>query len=156
MKERFNLIQALTYLKEGKKVRNIKNNQTLWFDEYGLLRDNDNEDDVNRYVLNIHCKGLIIGNAWELYEEPKPILDIEEKTYLEGVLRPFKDRITNIYKVFMGDCEYLVINFKSAIYNNCEESFSLPYFKPKTMYKNMEILKKYTLKELGLFDRKIY
>ena len=146
MKERFNLIQALKYLEEGKKVRNIKNNQTLWFDEYGLLRDNDNEDDVNRYVLNIHCKGLIIGNDWELYEL---ILDIEEKAYLENVLRPFKDKVMYVAK--RGDSEYEHITFETD-----DDFCNLPYFKVNAMYKGMELRKEYTLKELGLFDRKIY
>ena len=149
MKEKFNLIQALKYLEEGKTVRNIKNNQTLWFDEYGLLRDNDNEDDVNRYVLNIHCKELIIGNDWELYEEPKPILDIEEKAYLEGVLRPFKNRVMYVAK--RGDSEYERIAFETD-----DDFCTLPSFKINTMYKGMELGKEYTLKELGLFDRKIY
>ena len=151
MKERFNLIQALTYLKEGKKVRNTKNNQTLWFDEYGLLRDNDNEDDVNRYVLNIHYKGLIIGNDWELCGE-KSILDIEEKAYLEAVLRPFKDRVNFVYKRdgYDEEQEYIVVYLKDG--DDC----TLPFFKKGTMYKGMKLDKPYKLKDLGLFDRKIY
>ena len=146
-----NLIETLQALKEGKKVR-----RKMWSKEQYIYLAKDkvlvNQNDIE---FELYCSEPL-KNAWELYEEPKPILDIEEKAYLEAVLRPFKDRITYIYKVFMGDCEYLVINFKSAIYNNCEGSFSLPYFKPKTMYKGMEFGKEYTLKELGLFDRKIY
>ena len=154
MKEKFNLIQALELMRKGKKLTFdyqrdtakyyfVKNDE-LWF------KTKSGEEEISGLgIFRIDAK------EWELYEEPKPILDTEEKAYLEAVLRPFKNRILCIHKSSIDDCEYLAINFKSAIYN-CIESFSLPYFKPNTMYKGMEKRKGYTLKELGLFDRKIY
>ena len=140
----------------GKGKRSIWEEGVYIYQEFGNVYvktkyDNGKEYD-NEYLPFI---ADLYANDWELYEEPKPILDTEEKAYLEAVLRPFKDRVVCIHKSSIDDCEYLVINFKSAIYN-CIESFSLPYFKPNTMYKGMEKRKGYTLKELGLFDRKIY
>ena len=140
----------------GKGKRSIWEEGVYIYQEFGNVYvktkyDNGKEYD-NEYLPFI---ADLYANDWELYEEPKPILDTEEKAYLEAVLRPFKDRVVCIHKSSIDDCEYLVINFKSAIYN-CIESFSLPYFKPNTMYKGMEKRKGYTLEELGLFDRKIY
>lgn len=149
MKEKFNLIQALELMDMGEKVLNTKHNAIFWF-ENGKLKSND-----NYCSLSIHSQSLLKEKVWELYEEPKPILNAEEKAYLEGVLRPFKDRITRIHKSSMGEYEYLWFNAEVDTYN-CADSFSLPRFKAKSMYKGMEIRKDYTLKELGLFDRKIY
>ena len=80
-------------------------------------------------------------------EVEEPILDEEERKYLSGVIRPFRDRITNIIKKesldFIGK-EYIVIH--------CDEyeTTMFPYFKKGTMYKGMELNKEYTLEELGL------
>ena len=152
-----NIIEISKKIEAGEKGR-----RSIWkegvyiYQEFGRLYikskyDNGKEydNDYSPFIADLYA------NDWEIYEEPKPILDAEEKAYLESVLRPFKDRVLRIHKSSLDDYEYLVIDFKSAIYN-CIESFSLPYFKPNTMYKNMKILQEYTLKELGLFDRKIY
>ena len=156
MKEKFNLIQAMTYLKEGKKVR-----KETWFSDAYIY-----EGDNGVVYLNHNVRGngnsifglngfSLTSNIWEVYEE-KPILDTEEKAYLEAVLRPFKDKAVSICKSSTGDYEYLWIHIKNAVRNNLTEHFYLPNFKPNTMYKGMEVNKEYTLKELGLFDRKIY
>lgn len=81
-------------------------------------------------------------------EEKKEILDKAEKEYLENILRPFRNKVKTIGKcVYNIDAEYLTIYMK-----NCLDTFSLPNFKPNTMYKGMEQYKDYTLKELGLFE----
>lgn len=74
------------------------------------------------------------------------ILDEEEKRYLEGVVRPFRDRVRYVIKN---------INCSSQCYIGIrleQESIALPYFEENTMYKGMEIDKRYNLKELGLFE----
>lgn len=77
------------------------------------------------------------------------ILDEEEKRYLEGVIRPFRDKVTYIKKI--GNSleleEFITIQLKNEV-------IDLPYFKPNTMYKGMELSKIYTLEELGLFEEK--
>ena len=78
-------------------------------------------------------------------EIQEPILDDEEKRYLSGVIRPFRDRVEYIKKLnehYIGD-EYILIKTNS-------NSTPLPYFKKGTMYKGMELDKEYSLKDLGL------
>ena len=146
MKERFNLIEALELMDMGEKVLNTKYNSVFWF-ENGKLKSND-----NYCSLSIHSQSLLTEKVWEIYEGPKPILDTEEKTYLEGVIRPFKDEITHIKK-------YRNIENKKEcidIFSGENYMISLPPFPLGTMYKGMTPHKEYTIKELGLFDRKIY
>lgn len=82
-----------------------------------------------------------------VYEVKQEILDEAEKRYLKGVIRPFKDKVEYIEKcksVTHKDDSYICIQMKNNI------STALPYFESKTMYKNMENDKEYTLEELGL------
>ena len=81
-----------------------------------------------------------------VYEAKKEILDETEKRYLKGVIRPFRSKVLQIAKKY--DCftelEYIKITIKD------DASLEFPSFSKNTMYKNMEINKKYTLEELGL------
>lgn len=89
------------------------------------------------------------GVIFEIKEEKKEILDEQEKKYLRGVIRPFRDRVKNIEKVEdYTRNEFITINTKSI--NGVDEKIDFPYFKKGTMYKGMEKNKKYTLEELGL------
>ena len=74
--------------------------------------------------------------------ELRNLLKKEEKEYLSAVIKPFRDRVKFIAKRIMFD-DYICIGLN-------DEAISLPYFKKGTMYKGMELYKKYTLKELGL------
>lgn len=76
----------------------------------------------------------------------KTLLDKEEKEYLESVLKPFKDKVDCIEKSEFNNAEYINIDIKR------DASIGLPNFPRDTMYNGMEINKKYTLKELGLFE----
>lgn len=73
------------------------------------------------------------------------ILDEKEKRYLEGVIRPFRDKVKYIEKIGNSLEEYIWIEIKG-------DDIKLPFFKANTMYKSMELEKRYTLKELGLFE----
>lgn len=75
------------------------------------------------------------------------ILDEEEKRYLEGVIRPFRDKVDHVAKHGICNKEYIYIDLEDDI-------LQLPYFSTNTMYKGMEIDEGYTLKELGLFEEK--
>ena len=86
-----------------------------------------------------------------IYKAPKPILDKEEKEYLEKVIRPFKDKVLYIQKICscvprQKPFEVIWIQLIN------DELIKLPRFKPNTMYKGMERCREYTLKELGLFE----
>ena len=82
------------------------------------------------------------------------ILDKQEKEYLRNVIKPFRNRVKyitketeiNAYESIVMD----VINPLNASFYFGTEYINLPYFKQGTMYKNMEVGKKYTLEELGL------
>lgn len=76
------------------------------------------------------------------------ILDEEEKRYLEEVIRPFRDRVVYISReieVYRKKDVFIHIELNS-------DFIELPYFKANTMYKGMELGKRYTLEELGLFE----
>lgn len=77
-----------------------------------------------------------------------PILDQEEKEYLSAVIKPFINNVTDIakYRRTSDSREYIVINFKDT------EGLILPRFQENTMYKGMELDRKYTLADLGLFQ----
>ena len=74
------------------------------------------------------------------------LLTPKEKEYLEGVIRPFKDKVRYIAKSEMdNNLEYLCIDIKDD-YHLC-----FPNFLRNKYYKNLEIEKKYTIEDLGLF-----
>ena len=83
-----------------------------------------------------------------ILEIEQSILTEKEKVYLEGVLRPFKDKVEFIRKDFhySKSQEYIHI----GIENDFDIDF--PNFQRGTMYKGMELNKEYTLEELGLFE----
>ena len=81
-----------------------------------------------------------------LEEEYVPdILTDKEKAYLSAVIKPFRKRIKYIDKaLFSKGNEYL-----SFVMHDWE-TIAFPSFEMGTMYKGMEVYKRYTLKELGL------
>ena len=82
-----------------------------------------------------------------VFERKEEILDETEKRYLASVIKPFKNKIETIEKTIkIGDSSlcYLIMLLK----NN--DMANLPNFKKNSMYKGMEVNKKYTLEELGL------
>ena len=84
-------------------------------------------------------------NVWLRQEYKPPILDKAEKKYLFNIIRPFRDKVNYITKKIDGNkCEYITI-----VLHKCMGIF-LPSFEGGTMYKGMELNKKYNLKELGL------
>lgn len=77
------------------------------------------------------------------YIVEKEILDEEEKEYLSAVIKPFRYKIEYIAKHGVNK-EYIDICIRN------DSKIIFPYFKSGTMYKGMELNKKYTLEELGL------
>ena len=148
-----NIIEISKKIEAGEKGR-----RSIWkegvyiYQEFGRLYikskyDNGKEydNDYSPFIADLYA------NDWEIYEEPKPILDTEEKAYLEAVLRPFKDKVESIRKGASGfGDEFIIINFKE------QSGMFFPFFTKDSMYKGMKANKEYTLEELGLFDRKIY
>lgn len=82
-----------------------------------------------------------------VFERKEEILDKTEKEYLANVIRPFRHEIKTIEKTTkIGDSSLCYLNI--LLKNN--DMANLPDFKKNSMYKGMEVNKKYTLKELGL------
>lgn len=109
------------------------------------------------YICRIEKDGLLVLNALTLinvlirlltgeYEIEKLVLDTIEKTYLENLLRPFKDKVKFVKKKESINKEYLLFKL------NIDDWIVLPSFKKNSMYKGMKSEKGYTLKELGLFE----
>ena len=85
-----------------------------------------------------HCDAKLTLDVEE------PILDEAEKRYLRDVIRPFRNRIEYISKQDSNPAEeFITIDLD-------REFMTFPNFKKGTMYKGMELNKKYTLDELGL------
>lgn len=78
----------------------------------------------------------------------KSILDEAEKEYLRNVIKPFRDMVTSVIKFDSDKYEYIAIRYRGI-----EEyigTVRFPSLKKDTMYKGMELNKKYTLEELEL------
>lgn len=88
------------------------------------------------------CKERFL--KWLLEEYEEPVLDEVERKYLSDVIKPFGHRVSYIVKRLNGSGYYIAI-----IVNNFDV-MNLPYFTRNTMYKGMEVNRKYKLKELGL------
>ena len=133
--------EALKLLREGKKIRRSCWRKNVYFvkTKNGATTYIDGEEFIYRININ-----TILENDWELYEEP--ILDKKEKEYLSAVIKPFKVEFIqkNTYKTFDNCREWIFICLEN------DDHIVLPDFHKNTMYKGMEIGKKYTLKELGL------
>ena len=81
-----------------------------------------------------------------VFEREEEILDETEKRYLASVIKPFRKRIQFIQK------KKEITGINPYIRIVCEDNDKLvfPYIIDNSMYKGMEVNKKYTLKELGL------
>ena len=88
-----------------------------------------------------HLLNCLLNGACEIEQ---PILTKKEKTYLEGVLRPFKDRYISIQKRQHGDNIFITLYVDN-------DYIPFPDFKKDEMYKGLVLNKRYTLEELGLF-----
>lgn len=92
---------------------------------------------------------LLLGRN-EIVKLSKPILTESEKEYLSAVIKPFRDRITHIFKFELSGYEGIGIDLKFPKVEKDEDAMTLPSFEIGTMYKGMELYKDYTLEELDL------
>lgn len=79
----------------------------------------------------------------------KPILTEKEKEYLSAVIKPFKNKVNYIVKQQgFKDSEKLSVEF-IIIYVD-DEKIILPSYDKGTLYKDMKLMEKYTIEDLGL------
>ena len=86
--------------------------------------------------------------AGELEIIKKPILDEVEIRYLSEIIKPFRKQVISIGKLDSGNYECIVIKYRNI--NGYTGTMCFPYFEKGTIYKGMEIGKRYSLSELGL------
>ena len=116
-----------------------KDNYTRYLDQISGMKDNFGDFEK---IIKVEEPTSYIT----VYESKSEILDEAEKRYLRGVIRPFRSKVLQIakkYDNFTG-LEYIRIIIKDDV------SLEFPSFSKNTMYKSMELDKKYTLEELGL------
>ena len=77
----------------------------------------------------------------------KPILTEKEKEYLSAVIKPFKNKVNYIVKQ-QGLKDKLSVEF-IIIYVD-DEKLILPSYDKGTLYKDMKLMEKYTIEDLGL------
>ena len=142
-----NFFDAMKELEKGNKVRNVN-----WQDAIYLYKENQKICFSDACILKCLNTTDINFGTWELYKES--ILDKTEKEYLSNVIKPFKKKVFYIVK---DPC--LVISHKYVFIKICVKSYfsgyeyiSLPTFISDSMYNNMQLGYRYSLKELGLDD----
>lgn len=139
-------------LKVGDRVRNKINGKIGVIKE--ILDNKDVNEKYGTYIYNYRIKYdedkiMTVFNSIVEIEKIKDILDKDEIEYLTNVIKPFKNRVSNIRKINDGIDECIVIEVRN--HRKCySEIIILPYFEKGTMYKRIETHKKYTLKELNL------
>lgn len=137
-------------MKEVAELLGVEFNKSFNIEEYGNQFYRINEKGLEKET-RIICKNMLVKLLLGELHVKQPILDDVEKRYLEGVLRPFKDRVICIRKGQVNDLEYINI-FLKFFTGTGDDGLPFPYFEPNSMYKGMELGKKYTLEELGLFQ----
>ena len=91
----------------------------------------------------------VLTGKLEIIKLPRQILNEKEKEYLSNVIKPFRDRVNYIIKTENSLGEYITIH--SRLYTGWRSDVTLlPEFEKGSMYKGMEINKRYNLEELGL------
>lgn len=121
---------------------------------YEIVSNNCKYEFVVYYnFIEIHRENFNNSNSrcgaftkWLEEEYVPDILTDKEKAYLSAVIKPFRKDVKYIKKMdfVIKAKEYLLIKMHDL------STAALPLFEKGTMYKGMEVDKKYTLEELGL------
>ena len=127
----------------------MKLEKKVILDTYGLsalwFNDNFTQNEIKK-IQQMHNKRIKLT-----LEIEQPILDEEERKYLSGVIKPFRDKINFVKKetYYTGKKTYEIIHFESKL-EQYKDNTWLPPFEKDTMYKNMTLNKEYKLEDLGL------
>lgn len=140
-----NFFDAMKKLETGNKVRNAH-----WKDGLYLYKENNKICFSDAFIVKCLDNPDLTYGTWELYKEP--ILNEEEKEYLNNVIKPFKNKVSYIAKskLLVGSPKDVFIQICVKSYISMHEYISLPSFSIDSMYNNMQVGYKYSLKELDL------
>ena len=104
-----------------------------------------------KYIATVTVKDIAPFQAlllWLNQEHTEVILNEKEKQYLSAVIKPFRDRMLTIAKLYDKDTGEYFIELRLCT-NGREQTINFPYFYGG-MYEGMEDNVWYTLKALGL------
>lgn len=134
-------------LKDGDKCT-LKNGQVVFVDKTSNYGFSSIDEQLRYFNDDVSIVKVERPAQYEtVFERKEEILDETEKIYLASVIKPFKNKIETIEKTIkIGDSSLCYLNM--LLKNN--DMANLPDFKKNSMYKGMEVNRKYTLKELGL------
>lgn len=152
MKKEITYLELLQMVKEGKQPERIE-----YYGRVFKYADNTYfEESVKEhkyYLTNVlisNKEGYLAKERMFSYEVE--ILDEKEKEYLKAVIKPFRNRVKTIERRKNKEWERIVVFYKD--YDDISDSvcsfMSFPMFIVGTMYRGMEIDKRYTLEELGI------
>ena len=114
------------------------------FTEKGLMRYHKfiEQWDFAIYDTFLH----LLDGKYEVVKIPESILTEQEKLSLSTVIKPYRKKVEYICKLTYHeyDKEYLYTSLDNGA------TTSLPDFDTNTMYKCMELGRRYSLEELGL------
>ena len=102
----------------------------------------------NGFTISSTLNRLLNGE-YKVVKIPKPVLDDVEKEYLSYVIKPFRNSVKYFYKFTCANGDYEAIVAKIEAYGYCD-SLNFPKFKKGSMYTGMELIKEYSLEDLGL------
>lgn len=102
----------------------------------------------NKWLISTFLKELLTGEL-KIIKLPKPILDAKEKEYLSNMIKPFSKYVKYLNKTKYGINERINICYREYI-GQVNSFFSLPSFEKGTMYKGMELDKRYSVEDLGI------
>lgn len=141
-----NFEEALVLLKDGKKVRRIREESDyedviIWFDKYHHIVEGDGTISDSTYILKLED---VFATNWEEYKEP--LLTEEEKEYLRMIIKfsPGNIKLVTLGRYF-GDCNYIYLWHSLDDRDN-----SNSHCVNKKFFKNLEGYRCYTLEELDL------
>lgn len=116
-----------------------------------LIKDGHNSyenERIARWTNNMERENIIKIEEPEyntIYDHNPKILDKDDKRYIKGVIRPFRDKVKYITKRSRDlGREFISITLNDNFIIN------LPFFPKGTMYDNMEVDKLYTLEDLNV------
>lgn len=133
-------------LKDGDKCT-LKNGQVVFVDKTSNYGFSSIDEQLRYFNDDVSIVKVERPAQYEtVFERKEELLDETEKKYLTDVIRPFRKRIQFIQK----KKEITEINPYIRIVCEDNDKLVFPYITDNSMYKGMEVNKKYTLKELGL------
>ena len=146
-----NLIEALTLLNKGKKIRKKAWEQCVYV---WLNKDNQLISNLGQNAYFLFGSDEIKTDNWEEYKEP--ILTDKEKAYLKNVIEPLGVEVRYIKKwksiaIEENKCCYnIAIAVKHPIMETRERDLMNFAVTKEMPFNRLELDKRYSLKDLGL------